>query len=284
VVSDPSTFDDDEDQPASRSRFRKTWRRFDSIVYPTVAIVAVLVIWDLAVVVFDIAPYLLPKPTAVLSVLIDQRKLLWDNSIPTLQEILAGFALAVVVGIPLAVGIVSSRIFEKTVYPLLVASQTIPKVALAPLFLVWFGFGLKPKILIAFLIAVFPIIVDTAVGLRSVPSEMIDLARSMRASRFALFMKVRFPFALPNVFAGLKVAITLAVIGAVVGEFVGADKGLGQLLVVANGRLETSLMFASVFVLVVIGIISFMIVDIIGRLAMPWHVSVRRETSSFGTS
>jgi NitT/TauT family transport system permease protein len=270
--------------PSRGVRMKAVWRRAESVAYPVLAMVGLLVVWQIFVIVFNIAPYLLPKPTDVLVTLIRDLPDLMAQSLVTIEEIVLGFALSVVVGIPLAVGIVTWRGFEKTVYPLLVASQTVPKVAIAPLFLVWFGFGQTPKVLIAFLIAFFPIVIDTAVGLRSVPTEMTDLAHSMGASPLALFWKIRFPYALPNVFGGLKVGITLAVIGAIVGEFVGADSGLGYVLVIANGRLNTSLLFAAILVLVLIGVVTFLIVDVAERFAIPWHVSKRKEAVTFGTA
>jgi NitT/TauT family transport system permease protein len=281
----PNAMDQPEPRKAATSdRLRLWWRRAETFVYPVLAIVGLLVLWQVLVIVLNIAPYLLPKPTDVIATLIQDLPNLMAQSVVTIEEIVAGFALSVIVGIPLAVGIVTWRGFEKTMYPLLVASQTVPKVAIAPLFLVWFGFGQTPKVLIAFLIAFFPIVIDTAVGLRSVPTEMTDLAHSMGASRLALFWKIRFPYALPNIFGGLKVGITLAVIGAIVGEFVGADSGLGYVLVIANGRLDTSLLFAAILVLVLIGIVTFLIVDIAERMAIPWHVSKRKEAVTFGTA
>ena len=283
-IAEPDDENEARPQLSMRYRLLLFWRNAETIVYPVAAIVGLLVLWQVFVVVFNIAPYLLPKPTDVLVTLIQDLPDLISQSVITVEEIVLGFALSVIVGIPLAVGIVTWRAFEKSIYPLLVASQTVPKVAIAPLFLVWFGFGQAPKVLIAFLIAFFPIVIDTAVGLRSVPTEMTDLAHSMGASPLALFWKIRFPYALPNIFGGLKVGITLAVIGAIVGEFVGSDSGLGYVLVIANGRLDTALLFAAILVLVLIGIITFLIVDGAERVAIPWHVSKRKEAVTFGTA
>ncbi len=260
-----------------KAGLRQAWRRYDSVIYPILTIAGVLVAWEVLVGALNIQPYLLPKPTDVLATLVTGFPDLAQNTVPTLIEITVGYLLSILIGIPIAVAIVASRTFEKCVYPILVASQTVPKIALAPLFIVWFGFGLESKILITFLIAFFVIVVDTAVGLRSVPLEMVDLARSMGASSYSLFIKIRFPWALPNVFGGLKVAITLAVIGAVVGEFTGADQGLGYVLLRATGQLDMSELFAAIVVLVGIGVVTFLGVDILERLAIPWHVSARRD-------
>lgn len=258
-------------------RFRGWWRRYDSMIYPVVTLAAVLVLWEVLVDALDIQPYLLPKPSAVLATLVSNFPDLAQNAVPTLVEITVGYILSIIIGIPIAMAIVSSRTFEKCVYPILIASQTVPKIALAPLFVMWFGFGIESKILITFLIAFFVIVVDTAVGLRSVPLEMIHLGRSMGASKSSLFLKVRLPWALPNIFGALKVAVTLAVIGAVVGEFIGSDQGLGYVLLRATGRLDTSLLFAAILVLVVIGLVTFLGVDLLERISIPWHVSARRE-------
>jgi NitT/TauT family transport system permease protein len=159
--------------------------------------------------------------------------------------------------------------------PTLLFFQVVPKVAIAPLFLVWFGVGALPKVLVAFLISFFPIVIDAAVGLRSMSTEMRDLARSMGATRMQVFARFRLPTSLPYLFSGLKVAATLAVAGAVVGEFVGADKGLGYLLLVTNSNLETALMFAALFALTIIGLAFFYAVELLEALLIPWHVTHR---------
>lgn len=261
----------------------RTWQRVSGVVYPILTLVVCLLLIELAVIIFDIARYVIPPPSAVFATLLSRWDYLLENSVPTVTIMMAGFALSVAIGVPLAVLIASSRLVEKFVYPLVVTSQTVPKIALAPMLVIWFGFGLTPKILVAFLVAFFPIVINTVVGLRSVPTEMLDLARSMRASGRAVFWKIRFPYALPNIFAGLKVAITLAVIGAIVGEFVGADQGLGYVLIIASGRLQSDVMFAAVTFLVVIGMGAFFAMHVIERLAIPWHESVRTENVGGGT-
>jgi len=163
--------------------------------------------------------------------------------------------------------------FSRSILPLLVSSQAMPKVAVAPLFLVWFGFGLLPKVLIAFLIAFFPIVINTAVGLAAIEPEKIYLARSMGFGATATFFKIRLPNALPAIFGGLKISITLAVVGAVVGEFVGGDAGLGYLLMVANGSMDTQLLFAGIVALTVLGVVFFLLIELAERLAIPRHIS-----------
>lgn len=245
---------------------------------PTAILLLLIIIgWAVSVRVFDIPRYVVPAPGEVFREMRESWDSLLEHSWVTLKEILLGFALSVIVGIPLAVVIVYSLFLERMLYPMLIASQAIPKIAVAPLFVVWIGFGLMPKVLMAFLISFFPIVISTIVGLRSIQPEMIHLSRSMGAGGLTAFMKVRLPNALPNVFGGLKIAISLAVVGAVAAEFVGADAGLGYLLVIATGFLDTPLLFAALIVLSAIGIALFGAIALIERLLMPWHVS-HRET------
>lgn len=264
--------------PGYRRRTRR--RKAEAIGYPLGALVLALVLWQLIVTVFNIPGYLLPSPGAVWSTLTTQWQYLASESVPTIEEVLLGFAAATIFGIAIAIAIVTWRPFEKAVYPLLVASQEVPQIAFAPLLLVWFGFGLTSKVIVAFLIAFFPIVVNTAAGLRSVSTELLDLAHSTRASGFTILRKIRFPFALPHIFTGLKIGVTFAVIGAVVGEFVGAGNGLGYVLMTANGRLDTGTLFAAIGVLVIMGLVLFAAVSLLERLMIPWHVTQRTVDTS----
>jgi len=196
------------------------WVRFANSgwVRPVLFLVVLTVLWDLAVRIFAVPAYLVPKPGDVALALIDEWDRLLEASVPTTMATLGGFALSVAFGIPMAMLIAGSRTVESYVYPLLVFSQSIPKVAIAPLFVVWFGFGIVPKVISAFLLAFFPIVVSAVQGFKSVDHDMMDLAKSMKASRLQTFRMVSLPHALPAIFAGLKVSITLAVVGAVVGE------------------------------------------------------------------
>jgi NitT/TauT family transport system permease protein len=247
---------------------------------PTVSIIALLVIWEAAVDAFSVPEYLLPLPSKVAVELSHEIGYLLPHLLITALETLMGFLLAIVVGIVLAVLIVSSPLLGAAIYPLLVGSQSVPKVAIAPLLIFWTGIGVLPKILVAFLIAFFPIVIDTVAGLRSVEPEMLQLARSTGASEAKTFWKIRFPSALPSIFAGLKVGVTLAVVGALVGEFIQADRGLGYTLLQSNAMLNTKLSFAIVLMLSSLGIALFLVVDTIERLAIPWHVSRRPELAS----
>jgi NitT/TauT family transport system permease protein len=200
-----------------------------------------------------------------------------SQTVWTGATVLLGFIVAAVVAIPLAMAIVVSPVLERLLYPPMVATQSIPKIALAPLFIVWFGFGVAPKIAVAFLIAFFPIVIDTIVGMRSIDPAMIQLARSMGAPPHRIFLKLRLPHALPMIFGGLKVASSLAVVGALTGEFVGSDRGLGYILVQASGNLNTALLFATLVVLSALAMAFFYLVEVLERIAIPWHASQRPQ-------
>jgi NitT/TauT family transport system permease protein len=202
---------------------------------------------------------------------------LLSESAVTTYATLGGFALSIAFGIPVALWIAYSRTVESYVYPLLVFSQSVPKIAIAPLFVVWFGFGIIPKVIAAFMLGFFPVVVSTVAGFKSVEPEMLDLARSMKASRLQTFLHISLPNALPSIFAGLKVSVTLAVVGAVVGEFVGSNSGIGYLLQIANGNFDLPLMFAALTVLSLIGVLLFVAVDLVERFTIPWHASHRTD-------
>jgi NitT/TauT family transport system permease protein len=250
---------------------------FSHRVAPLLLIALFLGVWEVLCRALDVKTYLLPTPSRIWEELVRQGPSLVEHTWITTYEMLLGFILAAVVGILLAVFIVSSPVFDRSIMPVLIFSQTIPKIAIAPLFIVWFGFGPTAKVLVAFLICFFPIVIDTAVGLRSVSPDMLNLARSMGASWWDIFVKIRVPTALPYIFSGLKVAITLAVVGAVVGEFVGATKGLGYILLKANGELQTPLLFAAIAILTAIGIIFYYVLEAAERVMIPWHVSRRGQ-------
>lgn len=243
-------------------------------VRPIILILAVLALWQAAVTVLRIPKYLIPAPGAVLQQFSDWPRLLRESLVTTYAS-MGGFLLSVLVGIPCAVAIAYSRSVESFLYPILVFSQTIPKIAIAPLFIVWFGFGVLPKVIVAFLLGFFPVVVSTVTGFKSVEPDMLDLVRSMKATRLQVFLKISFPHALPHIFSGLKVSITLAVVGAVVGEFVGANSGIGYLLQLANGNFDLPLMFAGLFVLSIIGVILFVALELVEKWVIPWHVSQR---------
>jgi NitT/TauT family transport system permease protein len=260
-----------------RRREQARRERIGAVVYPIGMMVVLLMIWEAASRVFSIPPYLVPAPSAIVLSMDTNSAVLIKESIGTTFEILLGFALSVAVGVPLALAIYLWRPFARAVYPVLVSSQAVPKVAVAPLFLVWFGFGLLPKVLIAFLIAFFPVVINTAMGLASLEREKIYLAQSMGFGPISTFFKIQLPNAMPSIFAGLKISITFAVVGAVVGEFVGGQGGLGYLLLIANGNMDTALLFAGIVALTLLGVVLFALIGLVERLVLPPH-AVERAT------
>ena len=277
----------DQNQPLpapSPSKIGTGAARLVSALMPFVGFGALLVIWLFVTTIFSIPDYLLPSPVAVIRRASLEWSILLNQMSYTLIEIVAGFLGGILIGIPMAFAVVLSRPVERIVLPIVVASQAIPKVAIAPILVIWLGFGLFPKIVISFLIAFFPILVSTITGLKSVETEMIDLVRSMGAGTTKIMLRVRLPAALPQIFAGLKVAIAMAVVGAIVGEFVGADRGLGYLLLTATGALDGTLVWAALLVLIGLGILLFQIVAAIERVAIRWHVSVRINDQQTFTS
>jgi NitT/TauT family transport system permease protein len=260
-------------------RDKITLRRIaeSSWVRPFAFLILIIVLWDLTVRLFKIPPYLIPAPKDVILAFWTEGDKLLAEAVPTTMATLGGFALSALFGIPMAMLIAGSRTVESYVYPLLVFSQSIPKVAVAPLFVVWFGFGMTPKVISAFLLGFFPVVVAGVQGFKSVDQDMRDLARSMKASWLQTFQMVSLPHAMPAIFAGLKVSVTLAVVGAVVGEFVGANSGIGYVLQRSIGNFELPTMFAALVILALIGVILFWIVDMVERLLVPWHASQRHE-------
>jgi NitT/TauT family transport system permease protein len=268
---------------APRVRIRRAgWlsERAANLIVPALAIVAVLVVWAVTVRLFEIPDYLLPAPQDVAVRIVKEWPLLWKHGAYTLMSVLTGFAAGAAIGVPLAFSIVLSRSMERIAMPFLVMSQTIPKVAIAPILVVWLGFGILPKIAIVFLISFFPIVLSTVVGLKSVETDMIDLVRSMGARTGKIMLRVRGPSALPQMFAGFKIAVCLSVVGAIVGEFVGSDRGLGYLLLTSTGTLDGTLVWSALFVLIAMGVALFAIVSKLERLTIPWHVSVRAEDAA----
>ncbi len=249
--------------------------RLPDWIWPILAFVVLVVLWDVAIRVFGVKPFILPSPGAVVGALVTDWPELGAATLYTLVEIVLGFALSVVVGIGLAVAIVTWRPLERAIYPILVGAQVIPKVAIAPLFVVWLGLGIAPKILIAFLLSFFPMVVNTVVGLRAIEIGKLHLARSMGASVSQVFFRFRLPRAMPNIFAGLKLSVTAAVIGAIVGEFIGADEGMGRVLLIANGNLETAKLFAGILLLSLVGIALFLAIAALEGTVIRWHVSQR---------
>jgi NitT/TauT family transport system permease protein len=252
-------------------------------VLPPVALTAlVLVAWEWAAAASDVSPLVLPRPSEVARVMVAHAPLYLRHGLTTALEVVAGFVLAVGVGGLCGTVIASSRWLGSAIYPLLVAAQVMPKVAVAPLLVLWLGFDIAPKLVLTALIAFFPVVINTIVGLNMSRQESVYLFRSMGASPWQIFRKLRLPGALPVLFGGIKIAATLAVIGAVVGEFSGGNAGLGYLLLVQVGRLETAAAFGSVIGLTLMGLALFVLVVAVERALVPAHMLRRFEDPAVG--
>lgn len=240
-----------------------------------VVFLCLIAIWELCVHILQPSPLFLPAPSSLIVEFFATPNLFLSNAWHTLLNTLIGFGLSVVIGVALAIGIVYSRFLENTVYTALVAMNSVPKVALAPLFVIWLGTGDQAKIGMAFLIAIFPIVIDAVLGLRSVEPDVLDLGRSLKGSGLKMLVKIRFPNALPSIFAGMKVAIALALVGSIVGEFVAAQHGLGYVILSAQGVFETKRVFVALVLLAIIGTVLFYLIELIEKKTLPWHVSQR---------
>ena len=235
--------------------------------------ILLFVAWEVAVRLTGVKEYLLPPPSKVWTEFWKRHDIVAGGAWVTTREILAGYALAVVVSIPLALAVAYSRFMEQAVYPVIVFLQIVPKIAIAPLFIIWFGFGFMPKLLLVFLLSFFPIVVASIAGFKSADRDVMDFARTTGAGGIRMFFKIQLPQALPHIFTGLKVGAALAATAAVVAEFVASDRGLGYLLLQYNGQLDTPMVFATIVILSLIGLAVYYAVEIVERLAIPWHVS-----------
>jgi len=249
---------------------RTARRLLGETLIPAATLLAALLAWEVATYAFRIPRFIMPAPSAILGEGWEWRYRFIGHTWVTLYETLGGFALSMVVGVPLAVLIVYSPVLRAAIYPLVILAQSVPKIAIAPVLLLVLGYGEVPKMVVAFLVAFFPVVVDTATGLAATPPELLDLSRSYRASAFKTFMKVRLPMALPFIFAGAKVAITLSVIGAVVGEFVGSDKGLGYVILSSTSYWKTEVAFSAMILLSLMAIVLFAAVSLVERFVCPW--------------
>lgn len=258
----------------SAARAGAGWR---SHLITLLVLAAILVLWEVAVRVFSVKQVFLPSPLVIGAELVESPMWYLGHAWYTLAVTLGGFAFAVVVGVALAVLIVESRLLENTIYALIIGLNGVPKVAIAPLLVIWLGTGSEPKIAIAFLIAVFAVVIDTVLGLKSVLPDILDLAKSLRGSRLQILMRIRFPTALPSMFAGMKVAISLALVGTIVGEFVSSQRGLGYVILSAQGTFDTPRVFAAIVVLAIMGLVLFWLLAWVERRALPWHASQRVE-------
>lgn len=244
-----------------------------AIASGTASVLVLLVIWEVLGRATGVRPVVLPLPSQVLVELGAEWHWYLGHAAYTTMTTLAGFALSVVGGVLIGTAVASSRAAERFVYPLVVALNSVPKVAVAPLFVIWMGTGYEPKIAIAFLIAVFAIIVDTLHGLHSVPQDVLDVARVLKGRPLAVFFKVRLPGALPSIVAGMKVAVSLALVGAIVGEFVSSQRGLGYVIMSAQGTFDTVRVFAALVVLALLGLLLYGLLVAAERILTPWRAT-----------
>jgi NitT/TauT family transport system permease protein len=271
-IQPPTSVSDAEIRRRDRVRRRRLRSIIESSAAPALAL-ALLAIWQIAVPLFDVSAFVLPTPFDILKRTVVDYRLLLSHCWITAAEVVAGFLCAAVVGILTALAVFYFRIVERAVYPLLVAMQTIPKVALAPLVVLYLGYDWGPKLFLSFLISFFPIVVATAVGLKSLDRGYANLVKSMGASEAQIFLKVRLPAALPSIFGSFKVALSLAVIGAILGEYVAAERGLGYLQLQANANFDVTLNFAAVLVIALLGVSLYSVILIAER-----KINVRHGT------
>jgi NitT/TauT family transport system permease protein len=242
----------------------------------TLFYVAALLLWESLVRLLHVPDWLIPAPSQILAVITDKNSIMLSHTLVTLKETLLGFILALALGVACAIAIVHFPLVRDTLYPSLIMFNSFPKVAIAPLFVVWIGVGIESKIANAFLTAIFPIVLNTILGLTNMDPELLELVRAMSRSRWVLFWKIRFPYSLPYVFAGCKIAISLAVIGAIVGEFISGRSGLGYLVLSANNYFNTPMAFAALLYLVLMSLGLYGMVILAEKVLLPWY---RREAA-----
>ena len=270
-----STFDSSHVE--APSIFATRVRRMLRWLGPALLVTVLVAVWQGVVVFFDIPAWKLPAPSAIAAELVVSRALYLKHTWVTLMEVMLGFGAALATGVLLATLIAYYRTLQRAVYPLVIASQTIPIIVIAPLLLIWVGYGIAPKIIVVILIAFFPITVNTVDGLRSVDTDMVNMMRTLGASRWQIFTKVQVPTAMPFLFSGTKIAVTFSVIGAVIGEWVGASAGLGYLTRISVPLFLTARSFGAVVLLAAMGIILFVSVALLERLLLPWYHTEQRQ-------
>jgi NitT/TauT family transport system permease protein len=245
------------------------------VIIPAASLLAGLLLWEVAVRVLTLPSYLLPAPSEIAEVMVEKWFILLDQARYTVFAAVAGFAIALAISLVLGALIAASRTVERVIYVWLVVFHAIPKVVVAPLLLVWIGFGVKSSIIFVVVFTFFPILVSTVTGLRSADPELLLLTKSMGGNRWQTLRAVRLPTALPGIIAGVKVSITLAPVGAVVGEFVASNNGLGHMLIQSVGNLDVPTAFAAVVVVSALGILVWYLAEFIEAAIIPWHASQR---------
>ena len=248
---------------------------------PTIVLVAMLGIWQALVEARHVPDYLLPGPLSIWRTARAEQDVLLPNTVPTIEEAVVGFGLAALLGLLTALAIRYSPLLERTIYPLVIASQTLPVLALAPVLVILLGFTVLPKLIVVCLICFFPITVNAVDGFKSADPDLLNLMRTFGAGRWTLFRQVEWPAALPSIFSGLKVAVTFSVVGALFGEWVGSSEGLGWYMIQAKAQFDTAGVFAAMILLTVIGISLFAVVALAERLLLPWYHNDERRSALF---
>lgn len=254
-----------------------SWRRLGWMGAPLFAVAGIVILWQIACQVFAVPPFILPAPIAIIRATWGVGLGPWaDNLWATLKVVLAGFAVSIVISLPIAVMLVNSPLLRRTVMPLLVVVQSTPIVAIAPIIVVTLGSGFLPRVVITTLITFFPLVVSTATGLAATPAELIELSRSLRGGRARELFQIRLPYAVPHIFSGLRICVTLAVVGAVIAEFVAAQKGLGYEILYTTSMFKTAQAFGALVILVALSMLLYQSVIWVERRFFPW--SLPRES------
>ena len=238
---------------------------------PLLLILVLLVGWEIAGITGYMPKYIAPAPTIILQRLVDDYPILWNHTLRSLEEVMIGYAAGIILGFLIGLAVVYSPLMERALYPLVVASQTVPHIALAPVLVLWFGFGITSKVIIVTQVTFFPIVIATVDGMRSIDPELLLFSRSLSASEWQIFRKIRLQASLPYFFTGIRVSAPYAIIAAIIGEWIGANEGLGALMLRAQHMLMTDLMFATVVVMSLVGIVMFLAVGLLQRAFIPWY-------------
>jgi NitT/TauT family transport system permease protein len=273
-----STLTEDAPSAASatlrrRSLLKPAWDVIASVTPPCLAVLAILLAWEGAVRLMGIRSIILPPPSEIAAVLIDRHDLVLEHLWPSLYLTVIGFSLSVIGGIGFAVLMSYSAVLRRSLYPVIIVSQVVPKVSIAPLFIVWFGTGPTSCLLLAFLIGFFPMTINAAMGFQSVDGDIERMARIFMGSRWQIFWKIRLPHALPFIFSGMKISVTLAIIGVVVSEFVASQEGIGYLIKLSGGMLDTPLTMAAIVALSLAGLALYALIVLVERRAIYWQAA-----------
>ncbi len=255
-----------------------SWEKWLSLAFPAGILVILLVLWEVIVNLAQIDKWILPSPSSIFISFWQSKELFWLHGLQTITETILGFSGAIVVGVMVAILIDLSIWLRRAIYPMLVVSQTVPILAIAPLFVIWFGYGIAPKVVIVGLVCFFPIAVNLADGFRLVDKDMIRFMETLGASKMQIFRMVKIPSALPFFFSGLRIAGTYSVMGAVIGEWLGASKGLGVLMTRSSQSYMTDRVFATIMVITLLSLLIILIIEFLARVTMPWYYRKQQQS------